>query len=81
MPRNFFARVELMVPVLDEKAREKIRQEVFEPFITDNTRGRDLQSDGTYARRHPGAGEAPMDAQQNLLDKLARRGLKAVPAP
>jgi polyphosphate kinase len=81
MPRNFFARVELMVPVLDEKAREKIRQEVLEPLNTDNTRARDLQGDGTYLRRHPSPGEAPLDTQQNLLDKLARRGLKAVPAP
>jgi polyphosphate kinase len=80
MPRNFFARVELMVPILDEKAREKIRQEVFEPFLTDNARARDLQADGTYVRRHPGPGEAPHDSQQDLLDRLARRGLKAVPA-
>src|SRR5262245_30673609 len=80
MPRNFYARVELMVPILDEKAREKIRQEVFEPCLTDNSRARDLQPDGTYVRRHPAAGEAPHDAQQDLLDRLARRGLKAVPA-
>jgi polyphosphate kinase len=80
MPRNFFARVELMVPVLDEKAREKIRQEVLEPFRADNARARDLQSDGTYVRRRPAAGEAPRDAQHDLVDRLARRGLKAVPA-
>ena len=80
MPRNFFARVELMVPILDEKAKEKIRQEVLGPFRTDNTRARDLQSDGTYLRRRPAPGDAPRDAQQDLLDRLARRGLKAVPA-
>jgi len=80
MPRNFFARVELMVPILDEKAKEKIRQEVLGPFRTDNTRARDLQSDGTYVRRHPSPGEPPHDSQQDLLDRLARRGLKAVPA-
>jgi polyphosphate kinase len=80
MPRNFFARVELMVPVLDEKAREKIRQEVLAPFRSDNSRARDLQSDGTYVRRRPAPGDAPRDAQQDLLDRLARRGLKAVPA-
>ena len=80
MPRNFFARVELMVPILDEKAKEKIRQEVLGPFRTDNTRARDLQSDGVYVRRRPAPGDAPRDAQQDLLDRLARRGLKAVPA-
>jgi len=80
MPRNFFARVELMVPILDEKAKEKIRQEVFEPFRADNSRARDLDSDGLYVRRRPTPGDAPHDAQQDLLDRLARRGLKAVPA-
>ncbi|MGE5278453.1 MAG: polyphosphate kinase 1 [Acidobacteriota bacterium] len=77
MPRNFFRRVELMVPILDEKAKEKIRQEVFEPLERDNSRARDLGSDGTYVRRSP-QGAAPYDAQQALIDRLARRGLRAV---
>ena len=80
MPRNFYRRVELMTPILDEKAREKIRQEILDPILADNTRARDLQSDGTYVRRHPEPGEPPFDTQQNLLDRLARRGLKAVPS-
>ena len=78
MPRNLFRRVELMVPILDEKTRDKIRQEVFEPILTDNTRARDLQSDGTYVRRKPPAGEPVCDSQQTLIDRLARRGLRAV---
>jgi polyphosphate kinase len=80
MPRNFYRRVELMTPILDEKAREKIRQEILEPIVADNTRARDLQSDGGYVRRQPATNETPFDTQQTLLDKLARRGLKAVPA-
>ncbi len=80
MPRNFFARVELMVPILDEKAKEKIRQEVLELFRSDNSRARDLQPDGVYVRRHPAPGDTPRDAQHDLLDRLARRGLKAVPS-
>jgi polyphosphate kinase len=79
MPRNFYRRVELMVPVLDEKAKEKIRQEVFEPILKDNSRARDLTKDGEYVRRVPAAGEAVYDSQQMLLDRLARRGLYAVP--
>jgi polyphosphate kinase len=80
MPRNFFRRVELMVPILQESAKEKIRLEVFEPFLTDNSRARDLRPDGTYVRRVPAAGEPVRDAQQSLIDRLARRGLRAVPA-
>ena len=78
MPRNFYRRVELMAPIIDERAREKIRLEVFEPLRMDNARARDLQPDGTYVRRTPPSGEAAYDAQLSLLDRLARRGLRAV---
>ncbi len=78
MPRNLFRRVELMVPVLDDKAKEKIRQEVFELLLADNSRAHDLQSDGTYVRRRPSSGEPVIDSQQILIDRLARRGLRAV---
>ncbi|HEY7369721.1 MAG TPA: polyphosphate kinase 1, partial [Thermoanaerobaculia bacterium] len=78
MPRNFFRRVELLTPVLDETAREKIRSEIFEPMAADNVRARDLQPDGTYARRTPRPGEAPFDSQGFLIERLARRGLRAV---
>ena len=80
MPRNFYRRVELMVPVLDEKAKEKIRQEIFEPVVKDNSRARDLTREGEYVRRVPPPGEPVYDSQQMLLDRLARRGLHAVPA-
>ncbi len=79
MPRNFFRRVELMVPILDEKAKEKIRQEVLEPLARDNSRARDLNPDGEYVRRTPPTAESRIDAQQTLLDRMARRGLRAVP--
>jgi polyphosphate kinase len=79
MPRNFYRRVELMTPILDEKCREKLRQEVLEKITADNCRARDLQTDGAYVRREPGS-EEKSDTQQDLLDRLARRGLKAVPA-
>ena len=80
MPRNFYRRVEIMTPILDEKAKEKVRQEVLEPIRADNTRAQDLQSDGTYLTREPAVNDPIFDTQQTLLDRLARRGLKAVPA-
>ncbi len=78
MPRNFFRRVELMVPILDEKAKEKVRQEILEPLKRDNSRARDLGPDGVYVRRKPAPGDAPYDSQQALIDRQARRGLRAV---
>ena len=64
---------------LDDKAKEKIRQEVLEPIVKDNCRARDLGSDGNYLRRAPISGEPSFDGQQTILDRLARRGLHAVP--
>ena len=81
MPRNFHRRVEVMFPILDEKAKEKIRQEVFEPLPRGQLAGprprqrRRLRPPPARGRR-----SAAVDAQQDLLDRLARRGLKAVPA-
>ena len=80
MPRNFFRRVELMIPILDEKAKEKIRQEVLDPIVKDTCRARDLRTDGTYVRRVPPGTDGPFDCQQTILDRLARRGLRAVVA-
>ena len=65
MPRNFFRRVELMTPILDAKAKEKIRQEVFEPLRADNSpRPRPRRATGTTSGASPPPGEAPVDAQQ-----------------
>ncbi|MDQ5873431.1 MAG: polyphosphate kinase 1, partial [Acidobacteriota bacterium] len=80
MPRNFSRRVALMIPILEESAKEKIRQEVFEPFLTDNSRARDLQPDGSYVRRTPPPGAPVYDAQESLIERLSRRGLHAVPS-
>jgi polyphosphate kinase len=80
MPRNFYRRVEIMTPILDDRAKEKVRQEILDPIQSDNCRARDLQSDGTYVRRLPAAGEAACDPQQTVLEKFGRRGLKAVPS-
>ena len=49
-------------------------------MTTPDAPARDLLSDGTYVRRVPPAGEPPCDAQQTVLDRLARRGLYAVEA-
>src|SRR5262249_19967232 len=79
MPRNFFRRVEVMGPILDEKEKGKHRQDVLDPIAKDNCRARDLLTDGEYKRRVTPTGETSLDTQQSLLDRQARRGLRAVP--
>jgi polyphosphate kinase len=79
MPRNLYRRVELMFPVEDRLLRERIHREVIEPSLSDNSRARDLQPDGTYVRRRPAPGEPVRDAQLAVLEPLLRQPLRAVP--
>ncbi|MGZ6070892.1 MAG: RNA degradosome polyphosphate kinase, partial [Myxococcaceae bacterium] len=78
MPRNLYRRVELMFPVEDRGLRARIHREVIEPSLTDNSRARDLQPDGTYVRRSPAPGEPVRDAQLMVLEPLLRTPLRAV---
>jgi polyphosphate kinase len=54
MPRNLYERVELLFPVKDPMLRQRIRQEILDPYLTDTEKARILRPDGTY--RRPGRG-------------------------
>jgi polyphosphate kinase len=49
MPRNLVRRVELLVPVEDRPAKERLK-EVLHSYAQDNVKGRCLQPDGRYTR-------------------------------
>jgi polyphosphate kinase len=78
MPRNLYRRVELLFPLTREAHRERIRNEVVEPALKDNSRARDLDAAGVYHRRHPGPGEPALDAQLSVLTVVMRHGLRAL---
>lgn len=63
LPRNFFRRIELAIPIDDGVLRERLIREVLGITLADNTKTRFLQSNGTYrlARR---AGEEPVRRSQ-----------------
>jgi polyphosphate kinase len=70
-----------MFPIEDPRLRDRIRKEIIEPVLADNSRARDLGPDGSYRRRAPAAGEPERDSQLALLERSRRRGLHAVAAP
>jgi polyphosphate kinase len=72
MPRNFFRRIEVMFPVLDPRLKGRIISEILRALLADNQKARELQPDGSYARRRPGTDEEPLRAQV-LLEGLARQ--------
>jgi polyphosphate kinase len=75
MPRNLERRVELMTPVFDPDARERLLAILRECF-EDTAKARVLDADGTWHKVRPREGEAPFNAQDEFArraEELARR--------
>jgi polyphosphate kinase len=66
MERNFYRRVEVLVPVEEPDQKHYLHDTVLETYLQDNTQARQLQPDGTYVLLAPGEGAA-LSAQQSLL--------------
>ncbi len=91
MPRNLYERVEVLTPLKDAMAVERVRQEILEGYLADNMKTRILGRDGTYHRvwQTPGkrGGKPPSGASafnaQEFLIALAegKQPLHAIPPP
>jgi polyphosphate kinase len=57
MPRNFYRRIELGIPILDGNLRERISSEILRLSLADNVRARQLEPDGSYQTPHATRGE------------------------
>jgi polyphosphate kinase len=75
MPRNFFRRIEVMFPLEDPRLKARVTQELLEVVLKDNVKARQLQADGTYVRRSPREGEAPVRSQV-IFQALARESAR-----
>jgi polyphosphate kinase len=71
MNRNLDRRVEVLFPIESPRLRERVIREVIDLSLTDNTRMRWLQPDGTYIRRR-NPDESPLDVQNYLLQISGR---------
>jgi polyphosphate kinase len=73
MPRNLYDRVEVMVPLRDEVIRSRVRDEILEAYLRDNSKARIMMPDGSYLRNGPmgkkrPAGVPSFSAQEFLVD-------------
>ena len=78
MPRNFFRRIELAIPVEDGVLRERLISEVLAISLADNCKARFLHADGLYRRVAPVPGGEPSRSQFQFMalaqpEKNARR--------
>jgi polyphosphate kinase len=56
MPRNLYERVEVLFPIRDTMLRERIRQEILQAYLADNSKARIQRPDGEYVYAWQGAG-------------------------
>ena len=73
MTRNTLRRVEVAVPVYDEKLKCRIR-EMFQAMLKDNVKARVQQPDGTY--RIEESEETPFNSQEVFFEEAYRRAAK-----
>ncbi|MEW5790250.1 MAG: polyphosphate kinase 1 [Pseudomonadota bacterium] len=75
MSRNFFRRLEVAFPIEAPDLRKRVMRETLELYLADNCSAWDMQSDGSYVKRRPGAEEACRAAQAILLAKYTETPL------
>lgn len=63
MSRNLDRRVEVVVPVLDPRAKSYLKDTVLAAYLRDNVKARVMNSDGTYVPPPMEAGEEPFNSQ------------------
>ncbi len=72
MPRNLDHRVELAAPIESEELRAELL-DTLERAFADNQNSWELDGEGVWSRRSPGAGERPRSLQGELAERYAGR--------
>ena len=70
MDRNFFRRIELMFPILEEGLKARVMADL-DIYLADNAQAWELRADGEYRRLPHMVGTQPLAAQLKLLRQLA----------
>jgi polyphosphate kinase len=72
MQRNLDARVECVIPVDDISIQQRL-EEILVATFTDNVASWQMRPDGSWARRHPEAGEDPVRVQERFMAMAVER--------
>ena len=72
MDRNFFRRIEVCFPVLDEKLKKRVLDEGLKSYLKDNSQAWEMDCNGFYHRKTPGRG-TETGAQAALLQELGQQ--------
>jgi polyphosphate kinase len=77
MPRNLENRLEVVVPVDDSRARQRVNA-MFDALLADNQNAWTLNGDGTWERVQPKKDERPSSAQATLMRSAIARARRTV---
>jgi polyphosphate kinase len=73
LPRNFFRRIELVFPIIHGSLADRLKDEILETCLADNSHAWILQPDSTYQRAER-KGKAPLKrSQQIFIDLVTER--------
>jgi polyphosphate kinase len=78
MQRNLYERCEVIFPVVDEPSANRLRNEILEAYLRDDTKARLMQPDGSYIRA-PRTGTG-FGAQNWLMEHSLRTEAESAPA-
>jgi len=83
MPRNLFERCEVVFPVRDPAALDRIHTEILPALMADTIKARLQQPDGTYVRASKVLKDVPPFSCQDFLIQLAEGKVdrEAIPSP
>jgi polyphosphate kinase len=68
MDRNLSRRVEVVFPIEPPELKKRVIDEILAITLSDNTKARELQADGSYVRIVPKEGEPPVRSQEKFLE-------------
>ncbi len=68
MRRNLDARMETIMPVLDEQIKAEL-EHMLDVYDDDNITAWDMQPDNSYVRRQPAEGEEPRPSQERFIEE------------
>ena len=80
MPRNLDHRIEAVVPVEDQRAREELKRS-FDTIVSSNVHAWELKSDGHWQRLRSKKGERQRDTQTLLMRSTRARQPRRSPKP
>ncbi len=74
MPRNLNDRVELLVPIEEEKHKQRVK-DILDIYLKDNVKTHRMQADGTYRKVYE-SNQEPFNAQLELCKLAIKNGKK-----